>query len=249
MKPHRSRYWLNTKETDPEVFQQQVEVVCDTYANALDEYEMGTHTISTDEMTSIQALERLFPTKPMRPGEVEKREFEYKRHGTQTLIANLEVATGELIAPTIGNRRTEMDFAQHIARTLATDPDARWVFVLDQLNIHMSETLVRVVGAECELDIDLGLKGQSGILKSMSTRRAFLTTPTHRIRFVYVPKHSSWLNQIEIWFSILVRRLLKRASFTSVDDLKQCILDFINYFNQVLAKPFKWTYTGRPLQA
>lgn len=249
MKPHLSRYWLNTKEVDPHVFQQQVEAVCETYAEALGNYEMGIHTISTDEMTGIQALERLFSTKPMRPGDVEKREFEYKRHGTQTLIANLEVATGELIAPTIGDRRTEVDFAQHIARTIATDPDAEWIFVTDQLNIHMSETLVRVVATECQLDIDLGVKGQTGILQSMTTRRAFLTESSHRIRFVYVPKHSSWLNQIEIWFSILVRRLLKRASFASVADLKQRLLDFIDYFNCVLAKPFKWTYTGRPLVA
>ena len=249
MKPHLSRYWLNTRETDPDVFQQQVEVGCDTYADALDNYENGIHTISTDEMTGIQALERLFPTKSMRRGEVEKREFEYKRHGTQTLIANLEVATGELIAPTIGDRRTEMDFTQHIARTIATDPNAEWVFVLDQLNSHMSETLVRVVVAECDLNLDLGDKGKSGILLSMATRQAFLTDSSHRIHFVYVPKHSSWLNQIEIWFSILVRRLLKRASFSSVIDLKQGILDFIDYFNRVLAKPFKWTYTGRPLKA
>jgi transposase len=69
------------------------------------------------------------------------------------------------------------------------------------------------------------------------------------VRFVYVPKHSSWLNQIEIWFSILMRRLLKRASFTSTDDLQARILAFIGYFNRTMAKPFKWTYTGRPLQA
>jgi transposase len=224
LKPHQSRYWLNPKETDPDVFQQQVETVCDTYADVLDNYEIGIHTISTDEMTGIQALERLFPNKPMRPGQVEKREFEYQRHGTQTLIANFEVATGQLFAPTIGDRRTEMDFAQHIAHTLATDPET-----------------------ECELDIALGIKGKSGILQSMATRQAFLTDPSHRIRFVYVPTHSSWLNQIEIWFSILVRRLLKRASFSSVTDLKQRILDFIDYFNRVLAKPFKWTYTGLPL--
>lgn len=249
MKPHLSRYWLNTKESDPDVFQQQVETVCDTYADALDNYDRGLHTISVDEMTGIQALERLFPTKPVRSGAVEKREFEYKRHGTQTLIANLEVATGELIAPTIGERRTEIDFAQHIARTIATDPEAEWVFVLDQLNIHMSETLVRVVAAECQLNVDLGSKGISGILQSMATRQTFLTDASHRIRFIYVPKHTSWLNQIEIWFSILVRRLLKRASFASVTDLKQRILDFIDYFNRVLAKPFKWTFTGRPLVA
>ena len=231
------------------MFQQQVATVCQTYAAAQDNYQVGIHTVSTDEMSGIQALERLFPTKPMRPGQVEKREFEYQRHGTQTLIANFEVATGTIMTPTIGERRTEMDFAQHIAQTVATDPDAEWIFVVDQLNIHLSETLVRVVAAECDIADDLGVKGKTGILKSMATRMTFLQDPTHRIRLVYVPKHSSWLNQIEIWFSILVRRLLKRASFSSVMDLKQRILDFIDYFNRVLAKPFKWTYTGRPLLA
>jgi hypothetical protein len=249
LKPHLSRYWLNTKETDRVVFQQEVEIVCDTYAAAEEHYAAGIHTVSTDEMTGIQALERIAPTKPVRPGQVEKREFEDERHGTQTLIANFEVATGEVISPTIGDRRTEMDFAHHIARTVALDPDAEWIFVVDQLNIHMSETLVQVVAAECGLDETLGTKGTQGILKSMSTRRAFLSDPTHRVRFVYVPKHSSWLNQIEIWFSILMRRLLKRASFTSTDDLQARILAFIDYFNRTMAKPFKWTYTGRPLQA
>ena len=249
MKPHRSRYWLNTKEIDPDVFQQQVETVCDTYAAADRNAQTGIRTVSTDEMTGVQALERLFPTKPARPGQIEKREFEYKRHGTQALIANFEVATGTIIAPTVGNRRTEMDFAQHIARTIACDPEADWVFVVDQLNTHMSETLVRVVAAECDITADLGVKGVCGVLTSMASRLTFLSDPTHRIRFVYTPKHSSWLNQIEIWFSVLVRRLLKRASFTSVADLRQRILDFIDYFNRALAKPFKWTYTGRPLQA
>ena len=81
----------------------------------------------------------------------------------------------------------------------------------------------------------------------MASRSEFLADPTHRIRFVYVPKHTSWLNQIEIWFSMLVRRVIKRGNFTSTQDLRQKILDFIHYFNQTLAKPFKWTYTGRPL--
>ena len=207
------------------------------------------HVISTDEMTSIQALERLHPTLPLQPGLVERREFEYVRHGTQSLIANFEVATGQIITPSLGPTRTEADFAAHIAQTVATDPQAPWVFVVDQLNIHQSESLVRWVADCCGLTPDLGIKGQRGVLESMPTRMQFLQDASHRIRFSYTPKHSSWLNQIEIWFSILVRRLLKRASFTSVDDLRQRIWAFIAYFNQTMAKPFKWTYKGRPLSS
>jgi hypothetical protein len=151
-----------------------------------------------------------------------------------------------VIAPSIGSTRTEYDFANHIANTIETDPDANWIFIVDQLNIHKSATLVSLVSACCELDIDLGIKEKSGILKSMETRAAFLSDPKHRIRFVYIPKHTSWLNQIEIWFSILVRRLLKHASFKSTEELKKRILAFINYFNQTMAKPFQWKYRGYP---
>jgi transposase len=109
------------------------------------------------------------------------------------------------------------------------------------------ESLVRYMAKECGLEEDLGVKAKKGILKSVATRRKFLENKTHRIRFVYIPKHTSWLNQIEIWFSILVRRVIKRGNFTSVKDLRDKILAFIEYFNATLAKPFKWTYTGRPL--
>jgi len=197
-------------------------------------------------MTGIQALERIVKTKPMRPGQVERREFEYVRHGTLSLIANFDVVSGQLVMPSLGPRRTEADFAAHIGRTIDTDPQAVWLFITDQLNTHQSQALVRLVAERCGLADDLGVKGREGVLQSMASRAAFLSDPSHRIQFVYVPKHTSWLNQIEIWFSILVRRVIKRGNFPSVEALRERIVAFIAYFNQT-AKPFRWTYTGRPL--
>jgi transposase len=161
------------------------------------------------------------------------------------LIGNFDVVTGKIIAPTIGPTRTEQDFVEHIAGTVDMDPDAGWVFVVDRLNTHNSEGLVRLVAERCELDVELGKKGRSGILETRHTRAAFLADVSHRIRFVYTPKHASWLNQIELWFSILARRMLRRASFRTIEELRERILRFIEYFNRVLAKPFNWTYTGR----
>ncbi len=201
-----------------------------------------------DEMTGVQAKERVAPTEPMRPGQAEKVEFQSKRHGAQCLIGNFEVATGRLIAPTVRATRGEKDFADHIERTVATDPEAGWIFVADNLTTHTSATLVQWVASLCGVAAEsLGRKGKSGVLKSVATRRAFRTDATHRVRFVDVPKHTSWLNQVEIWFSVLARRGLRRGNFRSVADLREKILEYIAYYNRTRARPYKWTYTGRPL--
>jgi hypothetical protein len=240
------RYYLNSADKiNPVEFAERSKAVCDLYLQAKTLCAKGIHLISVDEKTGIQALERDAPTLPMRPGQVERQEQNYIRHGTLCLIANLDVATGKVIESTIGLTRGEKDFAKHIEQTIATDATGEWIFVADQLNTHLSESLVRLVAKLCGIETDLGIKGKSGILESKASRKLFLENPAHRIRFQLTPRHASWLNQVEIWFSILSRRALRRASFKSIDELRERLKAFIDYYNRTLAKPFKWIYKGK----
>ncbi len=249
IRPHRSTYWLNPKVKDDEEFKKEVNHVCDTYHQASMLAEENVITVSVDEKTGIQALERISPDKPTKQGMIEKQEFEYKRHGTLSLTPSFNIVTGQIMNYRIAETRNEVDFCEHIKQTVATSPESTWVIVTDQLNVHKSETLVRFVAERCGIDEELGVKGKSGILKDTVSRQQFLSDKSHRIRFVYTPKHCSWLNQVEIWFGILSRKLLKRGNFTSLEDLRGKLTRFISYFNKQLAKPFKWTYKGKVLTA
>jgi transposase len=247
-RPHRNKYWCFTTEKDAEEFTSQVEIVCQAYLEAPDLYHFeNIHTVCVDEMTSLQANERRAETKPARPGQIAKIECQYTRHGTVCVTGNWHVVEGQMIATTIDETRNNRDFANHIEQTINTDPHFGWVFIVDNLNTHCGEELVRMIARKLGMDQEtLGQPTKWGILKTMKTRRDFLSDPTHAIRFVYLPKHSSWLNQIEVIFGIISRRVIRGGSFTSKADLTQKIRAFIDYFNQTYAKPMNWTYNGRP---
>jgi transposase len=224
-----------------------IRAICTVYQDAPSLLKQGERTVSTDELTGVQAVERKRPGFPLAPGHVQRREFEYERHGTRCFILSRDVVSGKLLAPLCGPTRTEEDFLSHVQAIVATDPKVtRWHIVGDNLNIHQSEALVRWVAQISGIQQELGKKGEYGILALMPRRAQFLRELTHTVVFHYTPNHSSWLNQIEIWLSILVRKVLKRGSFTSAEDLETKVLAFIDYYTQT-AKPFKWTYQGKPL--
>lgn len=205
----------------------------------------NTLIYSADEMTGLQALERQYPDKPTAPGMSAKREFNYIRHGTTSFTGFFNVITGKVAEPYLNPTRDSEDFVKALKALRANLPDKKLCIVCDNINTHMSEELVRYVAGECGIT-DLGKKGRSGILKSKKSRAAFLRNRDHPLCFYYVPIYCSWPNQIEIWFGIINRQLIKRGSFTSVEELEQRIRYYVIQYNQYFAHPFNWKYDGVP---
>ena len=252
LKPQLHKGWCFTTEKDKDLFDKQVDEVCQTYLRASQQSDTSvTHTVCVDEMTSLQANERRAPSKLPLPGQTGKRECQYTRHGTLSLTGSWDVTAGRLIHSTIAKTRTAEDFATHISQTVQSDPSGQWVFVMDNLNTHYGEPIVRAVAQLLGIDEStLGdKKRRKGILGSESSRKVFLTDMGHRIRFVFIPKHSSWLNQIEMVFGVIARRVMRNGNFTGVADLENKLQQFIDYFNRTFAKPISWKYDSTSSEA
>jgi transposase-like protein len=206
----------------------------------------NTHVISLDEKTAIQAIQRYSDRAPQSKGWCKRVEFEYTRHGTTTLIAAINVENGKLLSQHLGQTRDEKDFADFTKKVVSQLPEMdKVVLISDQLNTHLSATLVEWIAQEEDFSLsELGIKGHSGILKNMQTRMAFLENPSHRIRFIYTPKHCSWINPIENWFAKLQRHVIRNGNFSSVKELENKILDYGGFYNACLAKPLKWKFKG-----
>ena len=244
MRPHKSQYWLFPKIANWEQFVIRVSLICQLIISSIKGDCKNRHLVSVDEKTGIQALERKEAL--MKIGRIKRQEYEYKRNGTTTLIAAQNVSNGEMIKIHLGQTRNEHDFLKFFKQTVALfSKEDEVIFLADQLNTHKSASLVEWIANEIGFEGDLGnKKKRKGILKSMVTRMAFLENKEHRIRFVFTPKHCSWLNPIENWFGKLQRHVITGTSFPTVQDLERKIRSYTKYYNQCMLKPLKWKFKG-----
>jgi len=238
LQPHKSVYWLNSHDPNFEAIAKEV---CGLYVKAPTFYQHGRLLLCCDEKTGMQVLGRPFPTQLPEPGKPEKREFEYIRLGTRTLITSFVVATGEVVWD-LGPTRTNLDFRAHVLRVAAHFPQMKqFDWVVDNLNTHSSLELCEVVAYLC------GLPFEPQTLKTQQQRRAWLSDPEHKHVFHYLPRHGSWLNQVELWFSVLARQFLRRGDFASMQDFEERLGRYLEDYNLEQAHPYRWTYTGQPL--
>lgn len=238
LKPHKSVYWLNSHDPD---FDAKAKAICRLYVDAPGLYQQGRLVICCDEKTGMQILQRKYPTQPVAPGKPEKREFEYIRHGTRAMITSFAVPTGEVVWD-LGLTRTSEDFGKHIGHVaMHFHQFDRFDWVVDNLNTHWSLEVCEYIAALSDVPFE------PRQLQTGAQRRLFLTDPTHKHVFHFTPKHGSWLNQVELWFSVLSRRFLKRGDFASPAEFEQRLGAFMESYNARYAHPYRWTYTGQPL--
>ena len=223
----------------------QVALICQLILTAIKQEHPKVHLVSVDEKTGIQALKRIHEGQGMKAGYIRRIEYEYERKGTTCLMAAIDVGQGQITHHRLHPSRTEEDFLLFIQQTVAQYPQEDEVIIIaDQLNTHLSASLVEWVAHEIDFQGEQGKKNHWGILKNKESRKAFLEDATHRIRFVYTPKHCSWLNPIENWFAKLQRHVITHGNFESVNELYNKITCYIEFYNQCLAKPFQWKFTG-----
>jgi transposase len=214
--PHRIRMWLHSP--DPR-FKEKVNEVVQLYLAPPE----GAVVLCVDEKTGIQALERRYETRQALPGRMGRREFEYVRHGTTSLIAAFNVQTGEVLGH-LGPTRTADDllaFMDEVAQHY--DQERKIIVIWDNLNIH--------------------LEGASQRWTAFNARHQ------GRFEFHYTPIHASWVNQVEVFFSILEKRTLHWRNVRSVAELEQGMAAFIRRWNEVDGHPFHWTFRGYPLES